>query len=238
MDAVFMYLYETMQGSALIAVFGAFLWGLASILLSPCHLSSIPLIIGFISGRKNETVYKAFLHSLFFGLGILITIAIIGIVTGMMGKMLGDTGIWGYIFLTAFFIIFGLILLDVVKMPDFNSPNLARFSKKGFLTSFLVGLIFGIGLGPCTFAFMAPMLGFVFQASAESLSYGILLMVFFAVGHIGVIVFAGTFIEWVERYLKWSSGSKKTLILKKTCGILVIIAGLYNIKDIIRILNS
>jgi len=237
-DAIFLYLYETMQGSAAIAVFGAFLWGLASILLSPCHLSSIPLIIGFINGRKNETVRKAFLQSLFFGLGILITIAIIGIITGMMGKMLGDTGIWGYIFLTAFFILFGLILLDVVKMPDFDSPNLARFTKKGFLTSFIVGLIFGIGLGPCTFAFMAPMLGFVFQASSNSLSYGILLMAAFAIGHIGVIVFAGTFVEWVEKYLKWSSGSKKTQILKKICGILVIIAGLYNIKDIIRILNS
>lgn len=227
-----------MQGSAAIAVFGAFLWGLASILLSPCHLSSIPLIIGFISGRKNETVRKAFLQSLFFGLGILITIAIIGVITGMMGKMLGDTGIWGHIFLTAFFILFGLILLDVVKMPDFDSPNLARFTKKGFLTSFIVGLIFGIGLGPCTFAFMAPMLGFVFQASSNSLSYGILLMAAFAIGHIGVIVFAGTFVEWVEKYLKWSSGSKKTQILKKICGILVIIAGLYNIKDIVRILNS
>ena len=238
MDAIFLYLYETMQGSAAIAVFGAFLWGLASILLSPCHLSSIPLIIGFINGRKNETVRKAFLQSLFFGLGILITIAIIGIITGMMGKMLGDTGIWGYIFLTAFFILFGLILLDVVKMPDFDSPNLARFTKKGFLTSFIVGLIFGIGLGPCTFAFMAPMLGFVFQASSNSLSYGILLMAAFAIGHIGVIVFAGTFVEWVEKYLKWSSGSKKTQILKKIFGILVIIAGLYNIKDIIRILNS
>ena len=238
MDAIFLYLYETMQGSAAIAVFGAFLWGLASILLSPCHLSSIPLIIGFINGRKNETVRKAFLQSLFFGLGILITIAIIGIITGMMGKMLGDTGIWGYIFLTAFFILFGLILLDVVKMPDFDSPNLARFTKKGFLTSFIVGLIFGIGLGPCTFAFKAPMLGFVFQASSNSLSYGILLMAAFAIGHIGVIVFAGTFVEWVEKYLKWSSGSKKTQILKKICGILVIIAGLYNIKDIIRILNS
>jgi cytochrome c-type biogenesis protein len=78
----------------------------------------------------------------------------------------------------------------------------------------------------------------VFQASSNSLSYGILLMAAFAIGHIGVIVFAGTFVEWVEKYLKWSSGSKKTQILKKICGILVIIAGLYNIKDIIRILNS
>lgn len=238
MDSIFMFLYEIMQGSAALALFGSFLWGLASILLSPCHLSSIPLIVGYINGRKNETVRKAFLHSLLFGTGILVTIAIIGIITGMMGKMLGDTGIWGYIFLTAFFILFGLILLDLVKMPDINSPSLARFTKKGYTTSFLIGLVFGIGLGPCTFAFMAPMLGFVFQASSDSLSYGILLMVFFALGHIGVIVFAGTFVEWVEKYLKWSSSSKKTLILKKICGIIVIIAGLYNIKDIIRILNS
>ncbi|MBU4487409.1 MAG: cytochrome c biogenesis protein CcdA [Candidatus Delongbacteria bacterium] len=234
MDAIFLYLYQLMQGSILIAIFGAFLWGIASILLSPCHLSSIPLIIGFINGKKNETVKKAFLQSLFFGLGILITIAIIGLITGMMGRMLGDLGIWGNIFLSIFFIIFGLVLLDIIKLPDFNSPNIGRFTKKGFMTSFLIGLIFGIGLGPCTFAFMAPMLGFVFQTSTNNLTYGIILISVFALGHIGVIVFAGTFVEWVEKYLKWSSGSKKTVILKKICGFLVIIAGLYNVKDIIK----
>jgi cytochrome c-type biogenesis protein len=235
MDSIFLYLYELLQGSFAVALAGSFLWGLASILLSPCHLSSIPLIIGFINGKKNETVKKAFLQSLFFGLGILITIAIIGIITGMMGKMLGDLGGWGYLFLSLFFILFGLILLDVIKMPDFNSPNLAVFSKKGFMTSFLVGLIFGIGLGPCTFAFMAPMLGFVFQMSSESMAKGVFMLIAFSVGHIGVIVFAGTFVEWVETYLKWSSGSKKTVILKKICGIIVILAGLYNLKDVYKI---
>ncbi|HXK49435.1 MAG TPA: cytochrome c biogenesis protein CcdA [Clostridiales bacterium] len=235
MDALFIYMYELMQGSFGLALAGSFLWGLASILLSPCHLSSIPLIIGYINGRKDETVGRAFYHSLFFGLGILITIAVIGIITGLMGRMLGDLGGWGYLFLTLFFIIFGLMLLDLIKMPDFNSPNLTKFRKKGYLTSFLIGLFFGIGLGPCTFAFMAPMLGIVFQMSSESFLKGVILLAVFSVGHIGVIVLAGTFVELVEKYLKWSSGSKKTAILRKICGILVILAGLYNFGKVYQI---
>jgi len=238
MDSLFMYMYELLQGSFGIAIFGSFLWGITSILLSPCHLSSIPLIIGFINGKKNENVKKAFLQSLFFGFGILITIAIIGVITGMMGRMLGDLGVWGYLFLSVFFIVFGLVLMDILKIPDFNGPSISIFKKKGFVTAFLIGLIFGIGLGPCTFAFMAPMLGLIFQISADNLTKGVILLTAFAVGHIGTIVFAGTFVEWVERYLKWNSGSNKTVIVKRICGGFVILAGLYNLKEVIIIFNG
>jgi len=72
-----------------IAIGAAFIWGILSILLSPCHLSSIPLIVGFISDRKDLSTKRAFATSLLFSLGILITIAAIGLVTGLMGRMLG-----------------------------------------------------------------------------------------------------------------------------------------------------
>jgi len=75
-----------------VALGGAFAWGVLSILLSPCHLSSIPLIVGFISEQGKLTTRKAFGISALFGLGILITIALIGIATAAAGRIMGDVG--------------------------------------------------------------------------------------------------------------------------------------------------
>jgi cytochrome c-type biogenesis protein len=59
------------------------------------------------------------------------------------------------------------------------------------------------------------------------MSYGILLLIVYGVGHCSVIVLAGTFTEVVQRYLNWNENSKGTLAIKRVCGVLVIIGGLY-----------
>src|SRR3990172_10374763 len=87
-----------------IALAGSFLWGIAGILLSPCHLASIPLIIGFIDEQGSMSTKRAFILALLFAVGILVTIGIIGLITGLMGRMMGDIGGWGnYILAVVFF---------------------------------------------------------------------------------------------------------------------------------------
>ena len=95
------------------------------------------------------------------------------------------------------------------------------------LAAFVLGLVFGVALGPCTFAYMAPMLGVTFRLASTHLAYGIPLLLLCGVGHCGVIVFVGTFSEAVQRYLNWNETSKGSLILKKACGVLVLLGGLY-----------
>ena len=90
-----------------------------------------------------------------------------------------------------------------------------------------MGLLFGVALGPCTFAYMAPMLGVAFRVAATNLSYAIMLMMAFGLGHCLVIVLAGTLTEQVQQYLNWTEKSKAASILRKACGILVILAGVY-----------
>lgn len=227
MNEIFNFLSNSLNGSILIALIGAFLWGIASILLSPCHLSGIPLIIGYINSQKRDA--SAFKISLLFSLGMLITIAIIGVITGISGRIIGDLGIGGTIFLSVFFIFFGIVLLDVIKLPDLKLVSITDKMQKGQNGAFLLGTLFGIGLGPCTFAFMAPMLGVVFQVSSGNLIRGIMMLVLFAVGHVGVIVFAGTSMQKINRFLKWGNSSGKVLIIRRICGVLVIIGGVYNL---------
>lgn len=228
MEHLFTTLTHAVEGTPLIALTAAVIWGILSILLSPCHLASIPLIVGFIDKQGPTTTRRAFVMSLLFALGILITIGIIGAITAAAGRMMGDVGKYGNYFVAGIFFLVGLHLLDVIGAP-WSGPGKVGIQSKGLWAGFLLGLIFGIALGPCTFAYMAPMLAVTFQLGASNLPYGIALLLAYGLGHCSVIVLAGTSTELVQRYMNWNEKSKGTVILKRVCGLLVLIAGLYMI---------
>ncbi|MCK4761606.1 MAG: cytochrome C biogenesis protein [Candidatus Aminicenantes bacterium] len=225
-EGLFTWLSGLVESTLLLALLGAFLWGICSILLSPCHLTSIPLIIGFIGDQGKMKVKRAFHISLAFSFGILLTIGIIGVITSLLGRMMGDIGKWGNYVVAAVFFLVGLYLLDIIPL---RFPGLGRIKskKKGPLAAFLLGFIFGIALGPCTFAFMAPVLAVVLYSSSANLLNGILLLTAYGIGHCLLIVLAGTFTQWVQRYLDWNEKSQGTKILKRICGVLIIIGVIY-----------
>ena len=223
---LFTNLTHAVEGTAAIALAAAFIWGMLSILLSPCHLASIPLIIGFIDQQGRMSTRRAFVISVLFAVGILITIAAIGLITAAAGRMLGDVGRYGNYFVAVIFFVVGLILLDVIPLP-FSGPGQVGMKRRGILAAFILGLVFGVALGPCTFAYMAPMLAVTFRAAATNLSYGVLLLLVYGIGHCSVIVFAGTCTELVQRYMNWNEKSRGAVILKKICGVLVLFGGIY-----------
>jgi cytochrome c-type biogenesis protein len=226
MEQLFTWLTHAVEGTPAIALGAAFTWGILSILLSPCHLASIPLIVGFIDEQGRISTRRAFLISTLFAVGILITIGAIGAITAAAGRMMGDVGRWGNYFVAAIFFVVGLHLLGVIPMP-WSGPGQVGMKRKGMLAAFILGLVFGIAIGPCTFAYMAPMLGVTFKLAATNIGYGILLLAVYGVGHCSVIVVAGTSTELVQRYLNWNEQSKGAVILKKVCGVLVLLAGVY-----------
>ncbi len=225
-ESLFTTLYEAMTGTVWLALVASFAWGILSILLSPCHLSSIPLVVGFISSQGKISVGRTFNISLIFSVGILITIALIGIITASFGRLMGDVGVYGNYFVAAIFFLVGLYLLDIIKF-DWNSAGLKQTKKKGLLAALILGLIFGIALGPCTFAYMAPVLGIVFQTAQTNYLLAIIFLLAFGIGHCSVIVSAGTLTGKVQKYLNWSEGSRTIILIKKVCGILVVLGGVY-----------
>ena len=226
LEGLFTSLTHAVEGTPAIALGAAFVWGILSILLSPCHLASIPLIVGFINGQGVTSTRRAFGLSTLFAAGILITIGVIGAVTAMAGRMMGDVGPWGSYGVAAIFFLVGLCLLDVIPVP-WSGPGQVGMRRKGLAAAFILGLVFGIALGPCTFAFMAPMLAVTFRLAATALGYGVLLLLMYGIGHCSVIVLAGTFTEVVQRYMDWNERSKGAVIVKKVCGVLILVAGVY-----------
>ena len=226
MQELFTQLTRAVEGTWFIALTASFVWGILSILLSPCHLASIPLIVGFIDEQERMSTKRAFWISTLFSVGILITIGAIGAVTATAGRMMGDVGKYGNYFVAVIFFAVGLHLIGVIPSP-WSGPGQVGMKRKGMLAALILGLVFGIALGPCTFAYMAPMLGVTFKLASTNLVYGILLLLVYGIGHCSVIVFAGTFTEMVQRYMNWNEKSKGTSILKKVCGILVLLGGVW-----------
>jgi cytochrome c-type biogenesis protein len=230
MDKLFSILTRTVENSAGMALGASFVWGILSILLSPCHLASIPLIIGFIDGQGRMSPGRAFSISLLFACGILITIATIGLVTAAAGRMLGDIGPYGNYLVAGVFFLVGLYLMDVIPAP-WSGPGQIGMKQKGLWMALVLGLIFGVAVGPCTFAYMAPIIGVSFQIAATNIAYGFLLLLMYGLGHCSVIVAAGTSAELVQRYMNWNENSRGAVILKRICGALVFLGGGYLIYN-------
>lgn len=226
MEELFTQLSHAVEAGPAVALGASVLWGVLSIVLSPCHLASIPLIVGFISGQGRTTTPRAFSIAAVFAVGILVTIAAVGAITAAAGRMLGDVGRWGNYGVAIIFFAVGLYLLGLMPMA-WSGPGQVGIKRKGMLAAFVLGLLFGIAVGPCTFAYMAPMLGVTFRLARTQPIYGASLLLAFGVGHCAVIVLAGTFTEVVQRYLDWNEQSLGLKALKIVCGMLVVLGGVY-----------
>ena len=181
-----------LSGNAAYACAGAFLWGLASVVLSPCHLSSIPLVMAFVARESDGRQKRAALLSIVFTVGIFVTMALLGLVTGALGRLWGDAGPWTDWLGAVIFILLGLFLLDVLSFPKVSVRE-ERFKNGGMWAAFVLGILFGTVLGPCAFAFLMPVLGLVMVKSASDPVFAGGLILAYAVGHGAVIVLAGTF---------------------------------------------
>jgi cytochrome c-type biogenesis protein len=207
-------------------VLASFIWGALSILLSPCHLASIPLLIGYIGSSGSLSTKNSFYISTLFSAGILFSIILIGALTALLGRLMGDLGETGNYIIIFVFIIFGLYFLNVLKLDWLQfKPAIDGKKTKGF--ALILGLITGVSLGPCTFAFLAPILSFVINVSLLNLTKGITLLAAFALGHCLLIISVGMLSAKIQKYLNWSQNSKAITYTRSFCGIIMILFAVY-----------
>ena len=226
-EALFITLTRAMDATPALAVAASFMWGILSILLSPCHLSSIPLIVGFVDRQGSISTRRAFSVSTLFSVGILDHHRFDRRDNRRCGPDDGRCGEVRQLHRRGDFLPRGAAppgryphaLVRPFRRTDEGQGPLAA--------AFILGLVFGIALGPCTFAYMAPVLTITFSLAGTSILYGVLLLLAYGLGHCSVIVFAGTFTEVIQRYLNWNERSAGTVIVKRVCGALVILGGVY-----------
>jgi cytochrome c-type biogenesis protein len=218
-----------MTGTMAFAVLGSFLWGMVSVLFSPCHLASIPLMVAYVAGQEKAVdPRQAVGYSAAFSIGLFITIAAIGIACALLGRMLGDVGNYWQVLVGAVLVWVALGMLGV-ESCSFSGSFLARFTMKGVLGAFVLGLAYGFLSGSCTFGFIAPILAII--TIQGEIATGIIMILLFATGHCLPIMAAGSSTALVRKLLESSSWQGAGSWFRKGAGALIGCLGLYFIAN-------
>jgi len=207
----------------LIAYFSVFLAGLIAS-FSPCVLSTIPLVLGFVGGYSEGDIKKSFLYSLLLSLGLSLTYTLLGLIAALLGRLLGDVGgFWQYI-LGLVAVLMGLQLLGVLNF-EIPSINILNPKRKGLWGAFIVGMLFGVVASPCSTPILAIILTFV--ASKQNIPYGVSLLFIYALANCAVIFILGASIGFTQTILKSTNIQKTAYYLRKISGIILVLLGVY-----------
>ena len=229
LESIFLTVNEWIAGGTMIAALGCFLWGMISVVFSPCHLASIPLIVAYVGGQQAILKPReAGFYSMAFTLGLFITIALIGIICALLGRMLGDVGNYWQILIGVILIWVALGMLGVERF-SMSGSLLYRLKVRGKPGAFLLGLAYGVLSGSCTFGFIAPILAII--TVQKEIASGILFILLFAVGHCIPIVAAGSSTATVRRVLENSTWQGAGLWFRRGAGGLIASMGIYFILN-------
>ena len=225
LDSFFLTVNTWMTSASAIAFIGCFLWGLVSVMFSPCHLASIPLIVAYVAGQKTAVnPRRASMYAGAFTIGLFVTIALVGVVCAWLGRMLGDVGLWWQLPVGIILIWVALGMLGV-QACTMSGSILYRWNLRGVHGALGLGLAYGILSGSCTFGFIAPILAVV--TVQQQWATGSLMMISFALGHCLPIVIAGSSTALVRRLTENHAWQGAGNWFRKGAGVVVGLMGLY-----------
>jgi cytochrome c biogenesis protein CcdA len=223
MEGLFGDIAQLIQHNPWLAVLAVFIGG-ATTASNPCVLAMIPLLMGVVAGGEAMSIKKSLGFSALFVLGLSITFAILGLISALMGRMLGDIGAFWKYFVVAVCLVMGLHLLGLLKF-NFNLPRPVNVRKGGPLGAFLLGLLFGVVSTPCAVPILAVLLAYV--GSKGNVIYGGFLLLIYALGHSALILIAGTSMGAAKKLIESKSLRKTNWALQKIAGVIIILVGAY-----------
>ena len=225
MDTFFITVNQWMTGGIWIAAAGCFIWGMISVLFSPCHLASIPLIIAYVGGQEKAVNPKqASIYSILFTTGLFITIAAVGILCALLGRMAGDVGNYWQVLIGGILIWVALGMLGV-ESCSMSGSLLYRLNFRGVFGAFFLGLAYGVLSGSCTFGFIAPILAII--TIQQKIATGVLFIILFAIGHCLPIAIAGSSTAAVRKLMENSAWQGAGNWFRKGAGTLICLLGAY-----------
>ncbi len=199
---------------------------LAGVLTSftPCALSSVPLIVGYVGGTGERTTKKALILSLIFALGSAITFTILGVIATIAGSLIGTQATWWYIALGVLMMLMALQTWGLYEIIP-SSYLISKSKKKGYIGALIAGILGGIFSSPCSTPVLIVLLAVV--SSSGNLLWGILLLLLYSVGHGILAVICGTSIGFVQKLSHSQKYNKISQVLKIAMGLAMTLIGIY-----------
>ena len=217
----------------------AFLAGLISF-LSPCVLPLIPGYISYISGTSFDKLIKkeknfVVTKTIFFALGFSFVFITFGSAASFIGKFFLTNSNILRVIAGLIIIFFSLQFLGIINLK-FMNKDIRIFTDRyshNFSFPLLVGAAFGFGWTPC----IGPILGSILTLAAieESVSKGIILLLFYSLGLAIPFVISGILIN---KFLLFSKKFRKhTAVITKGGGIILLLTGVAILTNQLQILG-
>ena len=167
--------------------------------LGPCSLSLLPITVAYLAGFKNKQ--KPLQKTISFCGGIVVSLVILGSLSGFLGKIYGQLPGFFSIFISLLAIVMGLNLLGLLKfsLPSGPDPEIWTSKVPPSFAPVSAGLAFGLASSPCTTPVLAVLLAWVAK-QGNPLS-GTIFLASFAIGQIVPLFIAGTFAASIPKLL-------------------------------------
>ena len=191
---------------------------------TPCSLSSIPLVIGYVGGTGQKDTKRAFRLSLTFAAGAAVTFTILGVIASIAGRLMGTSASWWYIILGVLMVLMALQAWGIFEIIP-SSYLISKNTKRGFAGAFFAGILGGIFSSPCSTPVLIALLAIV--AGKGSIVWGILLLLLYSIGHGILAIVAGTSIGFVQKLSSSERYGKASSALKIMMGTLILLIGFY-----------
>lgn len=223
MTAILESLSELITTSGWLAPLLALLAGVLTS-FTPCSLSSIPLVIGYVGGTSQRDAKKALWLSVTFVAGAAVTFTVLGVIASLAGKLMGNSASWWYIILGVLMVLMSLQTLGIFEIIP-SSYLISKNTKKGYIGAFIAGILGGIFSSPCSTPVLIALLAIV--AGKGSILWGIMLLLLYSIGHGILAVVAGTSIGFVQKMSASEKYGKVSTLLKIVMGVLILLIGFY-----------
>ncbi len=172
-------IFSFIQSASLPAIIGIFFLLGMGLTFTPCVFPMIPIISSIIAGQKNPTLWRSFSLSLAYVLGMSLTYATAGVITGMLGA---SANIQAYLqapaVLITFSIVFVLLALSMFGFYELQLPegirnrlnNTSQNIKGGQTVGvFFIGALSALIVSPCVSAPLAGALLYISTTADASL---------------------------------------------------------------------
>lgn len=164
--------------------------------VTPCALSSVPLVIGYVGGTGQKDTKKALKLSLTFAVGTALTFTTLGVIASSAGKLIGTSNHWWFILLGVLMVLMALQTWEIINIiPATNL--LSKNKKRGYAGALLAGVLGGLFSSPCATPVLIVLLGIL--AKDGNIILGIILMLCYSLGHSALTIVAGTSIGFVQK---------------------------------------
>ena len=233
MSSILSAVFKAMYSSGAWQWAGAFLWGAASVLLSPCGIAAVPLVVGYIENTDSPTRWEAFKVSCAFCVGIVLNLMLVAFVTSSLGMLLGGYERFLTVLVAAVFILMGLHLMGVIHVRFFSFGKGGSGTERHDLRGAVVlGIVSGLAIGPCSIAYVTPVLSLAMSQASRGFLAPFGLILAYALGYSAVLILAGTFAQLASAWLQSERGDRVLRVVNIICGAALAAAGIYLLHEL------